>query len=122
MLLKMMKIVHTTQALQLPGDTINDHLQVVTSIPLLYRPPQPPKPLLITPAQRPPELKPSTSLPIPVLNTRNPSDQDAHTYTHTIRSRAICRSSHSTNHTRSHRKEPSLCPVETDGPEQERTS
>ena len=38
-----------------------------------------PRPLLITPAQKPPEPKPSTSLPIQVLNTGNPSNEGTHT-------------------------------------------
>ena len=41
--------------------------------------PQPPRPLPITPVQKPPEPKPSTSLPMPLLNTRNPSDENIHT-------------------------------------------
>ena len=72
---------HSPVSQQPPCHTINDDLWLATNLPQLDRSPapQPPRPLPITPAQRPPKPKLSTSLPMPVLNIRNPSDEDAHT-------------------------------------------
>ena len=104
---------------QPPRHTINDDLWLATTFPRLSRSPapQPSRPLHITPAQKPPEPKPSTSLRMPVLNTGNPSDEDTHTPLEALQPVEP----HSTNHTKTYRKEATLSPVETDGPQQERT-
>ena len=53
---------------------------------------------------------------MPVLNTGNPSDEDTHTQSEA--SQPV--DPHSTNHTKTYRKEATLCLAETDGPQQER--